>query len=63
MLPEEFLDPTMTSKSEENTLLPSNSSPTLDPEYLNCSPDGYREPFWPSFAHPTWLSCDQLYHS
>jgi len=33
-----------------------------DPLYI-C--DGYdpqlRDPFWPDFAHPRWLSCEQLY--
>ena len=25
--------------------------------YLKCC----RNPYWPSFAHPTWLCCNQLY--
>ena len=25
--------------------------------YLRCC----RNPFWPSFAHPSWLCCNQLY--
>lgn len=24
-------------------------------------PASRRDPYWPSFAHPRWLSCDELY--
>ncbi len=26
-----------------------------------CVNEANRDPFWPSFSHPTWLSCKDLY--